>query len=140
MTRLRRSIAAIALLAGLLPAAFAQAQEIPVEQVVRTALFAQNPGARRAALEFLVQRGKPDVAAALIQALRFVPDPGGHIVDSLRALTGADIGHDWAAWVLWQEEHDEIAAFPGFDALKADVMAWIDPNFRAFVPSRNSAG
>ena len=133
MTRLRRSIAAIALLAGLLPAAFAQAQEIPVEQVVRTALFAQNPGARRAALEFLVERGKPDVVAALIQALRFVPDPGGHIVGSLRALTGADIGHDWAAWVLWQEEHDEIVAFPGFDALKADVMAWIDPNFRVFL-------
>ena len=70
---------------------------------------------------------------ALIQALRFVNDSGGHILTTLQGLTKADIGPDWHDWMLWQEERSDVVVFVGYDAIKADVMAWIDPNFRVFL-------
>ena len=35
--------------------------------------------------------------------------------------------------MLWQEEHPEVAVFEGYGAFKADVMAWLDSNFRKFL-------
>ena len=119
----------------LTPGAHAQstAADVPIEQVVRTAIFSDNEVARQEALKFLAERGKLDVAPALIQALRFVADGGGHILRTLQELTKKDMGRDWHDWMLWQEEHSEVVTFEGFDAIKADVMAWIDPNFRVFI-------
>ena len=109
------------------------AADVPVEQVVRTAIFSSNELARQEALKFLHERGKLDVAPALIQALRFVDDSDGHILNTLQGLTKADIGSYWHDWMLWQEAHADVEVFDGYDAIKADVMAWIDPNFRVFI-------
>ncbi len=87
---------------------------------------------RHRALAVLRPRGKTDVVPALINALRFFPDDPA-IVTTLEGLTGARHGGDWHDWMLWQEAHPEIEPFDGFDRLKADVMAAIDPNFRLFL-------
>ena len=126
-------IATILLVAARTADAQSATADGPVEQVVRTALFATHDPARIEALKFLVERGKLDVVPALIQALRFVNDDGGHILKSLQELTKADIGRDWHDWMLWQEEHPEVAVFEGYGAFKADVMAWLDSNFRKFL-------
>ncbi len=57
---------------------------------------------RDEALAALRARGRPEVAPALIQALRFVHDDGGAIVATLEALTGARPGATWHDWMLWQ--------------------------------------
>ena len=88
-------IATILLVAARTADAQSATADGPVEQVVRTALFATHDPARIEALKFLVERGKLDVVPALIQALRFVNDDGGHILKSLQELTKADIGRDW---------------------------------------------
>ncbi len=88
---------------------------------------------RRKALEALEERGNADVAPALIQALRFVRDDARAIVATLAALTDVRPGDRWHDWMLWQEAHPEIKPFDGFDGFKADVMAFIDPNFRLFL-------
>ncbi len=123
----------------LVPAASADAQEespdaLAPEAVERLArqVFSGVRVDRHRALALLRPRGKTDVVPALIQALRlFRGDPA--IVTTLEGLTGARHGGDWHAWMLWQEAHPEIEPFDGFDRLKADVMAAIDPNFRLFL-------
>ncbi len=127
------ALAAVVMVATVAADAQSTQPDVPIEQVVRTALFADHDPARREALKFLVERGKDDVVPALIQALRFVADGEGHILKSLQTLAKAEIGRDWHDWMLWQEEHTEVAVFEGFDAFKADVMAWLDPNFRKFL-------
>ena len=73
-------IAAILLVAARTADAQSATADSPVEQVVRTALFATHDPAPFEVLKFLVERGKLDVVLALIQALRFVNDDGGHIL------------------------------------------------------------
>ena len=127
------ALAAVVMVATVAANAQSTQPDVPIEQVVRTALFADHDPARREALKFLVERGRDDVVPALIQALRFVADGEGHILKTLQTLAKAEIGRDWHDWMLWQEEHTEVAVFEGFDAFKADVMAWLDPNFRKFL-------
>jgi len=96
------------------------------------AVWSAKPAIRRATLQALVDRGRPDVVAALIQALRFVPDHAA-INSALVAITGEDTGKSWFERVLWQQEHEDIKPFAGFDGYKADVMASIDADFRSFL-------
>ena len=103
-----------------------------VELLVRRVL-ASDPERRREALNALAVRGKPDVAAALIQALRYFRDDDGAIASTLVAITNARPGILWHEWMLWQEAHPEIQPFEGFDAFKADLMSLIDVNFRLFL-------
>jgi len=95
-------------------------------------VFASDPNERSETLQKLEARGKLDVAAALIQIMRFARDDGS-IDELLAKLTGEAPGKGWAGWMLWQQAHPEIEPFDSFDAFKADVMAAIDPNFRQFL-------
>ena len=110
------------------------ATDEPVLSVAELArmVFGRDRGARSVALAALAERGEADVVAALIQALRFVPDREG-INATLHALTGESEIASWHEWILWQEAHPEIEPYAGFDALKADSMAIIDENFRLFL-------
>ena len=54
-------------------------------------LLLDDPSARSDAIDRLVARGKPDVAAALIQVMRFVRDDG-RIDAALAMLTGEQPG------------------------------------------------
>ena len=113
-----------------LPLAPAAALDAEADALARR-LF-DGPGARQATLDAIAARGRPDLAAALIQALRF-QRPGDAIIDTLEKITGASPGTQWHDWMLWQQAHPEIEPYDGFDAFKADVMASIDPNFRLFL-------
>lgn len=95
-------------------------------------LLVDDPSIRKEAVDLLVERGKPDVAAALIQAMRFIRDDGS-FDKALAKLTGEAPGKNWGAWMLWQQAHPEIMPFDGFDIFKADLMAALDPNFREFL-------
>ena len=131
-TSIRNAFATFAILLTLnAGSAFAQDDDIDIGNIVADTL-ADDPGVRAEALATLVERGNADVVAALIQILRFAR--GNADIDAAIAeLTGEEPGKDWGEWMLWQQAHPEIEPFDGFDAFKADVMAAIDPNFRAFL-------
>ena len=132
---MRVLLALCVLLAGLAapPAAAEEGQQPPlVEQAL--AVLGPLPAERRAAVAFFAERGKPDAAALLIMAMRFVRDPA--IPEALRAITGEDIGADWFGWMLWQEAHPEIRPFEGFALVHAWAHSQIDPNFQLFLDGR----
>ena len=107
----------LALVLCLFPAkAIAQELEAIFEQIdepheMAIALFAPASEIRDAALMRIVQRGKPDMAAPLIKALRFVPGNKSRILSVLRLVTGVDKGEKWFDWMLWQQAHSEVQAF-----------------------------
>lgn len=106
-------------------------QEGPGDILPRVLL--EDPGVREKAIELLVKRGNPDVAAALIQIMRFVRDRR-QIDSALAAITGQEAGRwDWPEWMLWQQAHPDIMPYDGFDTFKADIMAALDPDFRVFL-------
>ena len=82
---------------------------------------------------WMARRGKPDVAAALIMALRYVPGDRVKNTGVLKGITGANRGPDWNDWMRWQQAHPEVKPFKGFDRFQADLFARIDPNFRVFL-------
>ena len=104
-----------------------------IEAVVRTAFFSRNGGDRNRALRFLVDRDRKDVIPAFIAVLRLLADEDGRILDALQHLAREEIPRDWKAWIEWQQEHTEIRPYRGFTSFKADILAGIDPGFRAFV-------
>ena len=55
-------IATVIVIAALSARAQSTAADVPIEQVVRTAMFSSNELPRQEALQFLVNRGKLDVA------------------------------------------------------------------------------
>ena len=104
-----------------------------IEAVVRTAFFARSGGQRNRALRFLVDQDRKDVIPAFIAVLRLLADEDGRILDALQRLAREKIPRDWKAWIEWQQKHTEIRPYRGFTAFKADILAGIDPGFRAFV-------
>ena len=131
MRRLPALAAALFLaLAAPAPSARAQTDEAALENAL--ALLSPAAERRLAALAWIRARGKPDMAAALIQMQRFWRnDP---VLDALLSdITGAAGKRGWRDWMLWQEGHPEIAPFAGFDTFKAVVLQQIDPNFSAFL-------
>ncbi len=82
---------------------------------------------------WMARRGKQDVAAALIMALRYVPGDRVKNTGVLNAITGSNYGPDWNDWMRWQQAHPEVKPFKGFDRFQADLFARIDPNFRVFL-------
>ena len=130
---------ALAFVVLLLLAPAARAQTLPA--VVETAFDLVSPVApvRQAAIEALVERGKADAAAALILALRFMPEQD-KLDTALTRLTGTPAGAEagdhwdvWSRWMLWQETHPEVTPFEGFDDLVARVFRSIDANFGVFL-------
>ncbi|MFP6870421.1 MAG: hypothetical protein VCE91_13960 [Nitrospinota bacterium] len=64
-------------------------------------LISAPPWVRDNARAWMARRGKPDVAAALIMALRYVPGDRAKNTGVLKAITGANYGPDWNDWMLW---------------------------------------
>lgn len=95
------------------------------------AIFDGGADERGQAIDFFVERGDPDAAAVLILAMRFVSD--ARLVEALETITGETGRRTWADWMLWQQAHDEVAPFDGFDEIHARIHARIDPNFRLFL-------
>ena len=132
MTSLSKSsVLAAALLIAPLTASAQEQASFNVEALARDILGRAGP-ARVEALAAFEERGELDIVATLIQGLRFLRRDAPAINQTLQALTG-ETHTEWHEWMLWQEAHPEIEPHAGFDAIKADVMASIDPNFRAFL-------
>ncbi|MDZ4789987.1 MAG: DUF3179 domain-containing protein [Hyphomicrobiales bacterium] len=98
------------------------------------AIFQSDGSKRKAAIDFLVKRGKADAAPTLIMALRFSREDAD-LVAALETLTGAKLGRDWSDWMLWQEANPQSGVMPGFAALQSKVLAEIDPDFKIFLPA-----
>jgi len=86
-----------------------------------------------AALARLRRRGKPDVVALLILALRFRVVWRAPLFAALKELTGYG-ATDWFDWMVWQERHPEIVPHPAFTALKLETLRRIDSDFLEFFP------
>ncbi|MCP4316523.1 MAG: DUF3179 domain-containing protein [Hyphomicrobiales bacterium] len=84
------------------------------------------------ALTELGARGNPDIAAALILALRY-NRPGSHEISSLlQEITGHN-AETWFDWMVWHERHPEIDPHPSFFDLKLEILGRIDSNFLRFL-------
>ena len=132
MTR-RHTLQAGALAMGsmALPGRGQAAASTSVDQAVRAVLATAGP-AQAAALGRVVALADRGAIAALIQALFWMrpSDPGIDL--ALAQLAG--VAHTgWFDWSVWQQEHPEIAPYPGYAALLADLLARVDPHFRRFV-------
>lgn len=115
-----------------------KAPEMPLPQNVETqsrALFDKWLPVRQAAIKYFVERGKKDAIPVLIQSLRFSRLESQSLVKALKTLSGEDAGRRWFDWMLWQQAHPEIKPVEGFDSIKADIFAKIDPAFRVFLYS-----
>ncbi|MGQ0676524.1 MAG: DUF3179 domain-containing protein [Rhodospirillales bacterium] len=102
-----------------------------VEALSRVAVFGDGEDIDRA-LTALRLRGKPDVAASLILALRYNRSAQRKISATLAVLTGHRDATDWFDWMLWQEAHPEYAPHVSFKRLKLDLLTRIDIQFLRF--------
>jgi hypothetical protein len=87
----------------------------------------------REAMDWLVRYGDRQSVAVLIQLLRWLPEQREVLVARLETLTGAHVGPHWFDWMVWQQEHPEVAPYPGYAGFLADLLARIDPRFRRFI-------
>ncbi|MEM7428482.1 MAG: DUF3179 domain-containing protein [Pseudomonadota bacterium] len=114
----------------LAPARGAELTEDQIATLSRQMIIA-SPEKSAEAQAALVKRGKRDVIAAMMLALRFRRnDPG--VRKSLEALTGESFAN-WKAAMEWQELHPEIVPHASHKVLKLDMLAFIDPNFLRFL-------
>ncbi len=85
------------------------------------------------ALVTLREHGKPDIAAGLIQQMRFTRGGQPQIAAVLAEVTGEDFGTSWFDWMLWQEANPQIKPHESFQRIKRDMFMQIDPNFDDFL-------
>ena len=137
MTSLIRFLAAFSLMFPLLSVP-AYSQGLDDAQVAQFSLDVVSGSADHAiALSQLSQRGNPDVAAALILAMRFRANPR-----PIAAALGEIIGQDITGWqdaMLWQEANPDIVPHASFRDLKLDLFKRIDPSFMRFLGGERSA-
>ncbi|MEO1363984.1 MAG: DUF3179 domain-containing protein [Pseudomonadota bacterium] len=131
MTLSRRQFAGLAM-AGVAAPTTALAQERDMLEVHRAPLFAPT-SEYFDALAFIRDRRDPDMAAGLIQSLRFARDRQFAIAETLQAITGEAHGVDWFKWMLWQENTPEVVPHPAFIPFKREVLLRVDDNFDNFL-------
>ena len=91
------------------------------------------PGARDEAITAILERGSPDMAPALIFAMRFTRMSQIPLELTLAELTGDRDREGWFDWMLWQEAHPEYPAPAAYTELKRDLFLRIDENFVDFL-------
>ncbi|MBM3488992.1 MAG: DUF3179 domain-containing protein [Alphaproteobacteria bacterium] len=134
MRRLQRWRAAclgVLLLSWLAPAGATELAEDELADAGLALIFA-DAETRAAASKDLVSRGKPDVVAHFILAMRFTQVEDERFGAALRALTGYR-GTTWFDWMLWQESRPDIRPHPSFASMLIALMTRIDPRFEGFL-------
>jgi hypothetical protein len=106
-----------------------------VSEFSRSILLGAKPGPRKA-LEALVKRGNPDVAATLILAMRYLQNAPA-INQALSILAEQKI-ENWNEAMLWQEAHPEIIPHKSYANLKLQILQRIDPNFKRFLNGQHT--
>ena len=131
MTLTRRAFGAATVAGALMPRA-ALSQELTALEAMRAPLGAPTTEFRDA-LQWMVDRGSPDMVASLITSLRFSRSRGPEIAEALTALTGEDHFTDWFEWMLWQEANPQITPHADFPTFKRETMLRIDDDFDLFL-------
>ncbi|MGR3660977.1 MAG: DUF3179 domain-containing protein [Paracoccaceae bacterium] len=104
---------------------------------VQQAVMYGTPTERAKALETIRNRDNPDMAAGLIQALKFTRGAQTPITQTLSEITGENAGQTWFDWMLWQENNPQITPHPTFIDLKRNLLLRIDPNFDVFLKPKH---
>ena len=107
--------------------------EDPIAAHSRALIFG-TPGEIDAALAAFVERSEPDVAAAMILALRYNRAVTDQVSEALQAITGHEAS-GWFDWMVWQEIHPEIRPHASYRVLKLHVLFRLDPRFLDLFPS-----
>lgn len=83
-------------------------------------------------LEWIKARGKTDMAAHLIAAMRYSRLGRLTVSEALQELTKNDKPTNWFDWMLWQQAHSEIKPHESYLGFKSIMFYGIDPAFRRF--------
>ncbi len=83
-------------------------------------------------LDWILARGKPDMAAHLITSMRYSRLGQIRINHVLQQITGEEQRRDWYDWMLWQEANPQIKPHRSLQAFKAAVFEALDPDFARF--------
>ena len=110
----------------------AESADDAIAEHSRSLIFG-SPETFQEAVSALQERGSPDVAPAMILALRYNNRGAREISDALAALTGHPAA-GWFEWMVWQEEHPEITPHDSFAPLKLEILSRIDQAFLQFFP------
>jgi hypothetical protein len=121
-----------ALLAGTALPQIARAQGFDVVTAHDALIFGDGLTLFKA-LEWIKERGSDDMAASLIQSMRFSRAPANMFSETLTAITGADVGLDWFDWMVWQEKNPQVVPNTLFNDFKRSLFLRIDPNFDSFL-------
>ncbi len=84
------------------------------------------------ALDQFVKRGRQDVIATIIVALRY-RGPTPKLVASVQKLTGDKTIKKWGDAMLWQEANHDIVPHESFREIKLRIFRDIDPRFMQFL-------
>lgn len=84
-------------------------------------------------LDWVVKRGKNDMAAHLITAMRYSPLGRREIGKALEKITGEDYGSSWFDWMLWQQKNPQIKPHESYNDFKSVALYSIDPSFSRFI-------
>lgn len=132
----RRFIASTAAFGALPAPLLAQSSQTEFDLLQDT--ITGPPDRAFAALTAIRDRGKPDLAAGLIMAMRFSNLPRHYFAETLTKITGTDAGDSWFDWMLWQEANPQVVPHQAsLIALKREVYLQIDPNFDVFLKKRH---
>ena len=137
----RLSLAVVILLVALTarPAPAAELTDDEIETFSFALLFGEAE-ARAGATRALTQRGRLDVTAVFILALRVTQVEDERYAAALRTLSGFR-GTTWFDWMLWQEKHPEVRPHPSFARVLIALMTLIDARFEGFlVPYLHAPG
>ena len=126
-----KQLAGILLLAGAALGAPAAAE--PTVDRLMAELVDPDAAVRAGALRQIVQRREVGAIPGLIDILRFDLFLDSTVADALDRLTGQSLGHDWARWVEWLAERQDVRPHPAYAAWKAELFQRIDPAFGAFL-------
>ena len=137
----RRGVTAALALSPVLTAAGvstakAQSATDEVANLSRTLVF----GSRQEIIDSigaLIVRGNPDVAAAMILALRYRRSETPDLSRGLEALTGHKAS-GWFDWMVWQEANPQVKPHYSFAAVKREVLGRLDPEFLRFLPNQDT--
>ncbi|MEM1163367.1 MAG: DUF3179 domain-containing protein, partial [Pseudomonadota bacterium] len=107
-----------------------------VLQAFRDLLYGDDP-AYHGAIARLSSRGRSDLMAGLIFALRFALKDEPPLIALMRQITGETGRERWFDWMLWQEAHPEVIPHSSYVDLKREFYLRIDPAFDVFLEQRH---
>ncbi len=107
--------------------------EAPTLDALMSELLRPETAHRELALREIVRRGERRAIPGLIDILRFDLFLDSSVADALDRFSGQSFGHDWARWVEWLAERDDIRPHRGYASWKGALFQLIDPAFGEFL-------